>query len=468
MERVKREVLGSSSKTIKMESSFDATCERECSVCLFDLHLSAAVCHCSPEKYACLNHAKQFCACASGSKYFLFRYGINELNILVEALEGKLSAIYRWARLDLGLALSSYVSQENILPVGKEIPRNSTGIMDEISQLKKSAEAQSRLKDRKPSLIFPSSSHKLEMVNRNSQFRKEQSIVLGLLAPKLRNPVCQLSQEDTSYAVTPAAEDSRLKKPSALKHENVILLSDDEGDEPEKLVSKEEQETSSEKHLGLSERLAGSDDKASLCNYNKDSFLTTPNTDAAVIGEKDVSSLVDVERNNGSSHSMQMKDGDNGSCGPLLGSNPSNVSYLVASTSVELGRKAQDSSTTKETSEHDMENSGIYPQNNPQREKMGINATSNLVDNISEKMGINTTSNFVDNVRTITGSPSGTSNNLDRYYRQKGPRIAKVVRRINCNVEPLDFGVVLSGKSWCNSQTIFPKGMLNAFCPLRL
>jgi hypothetical protein len=90
-----------------------------------------------------------------------------------------------------------------------------------------------------------------------------------------------------------------------------------------------------------------------------------------------------------------------------------------------------------------------------------------LVDNISEKMGMNATSNSVDNVRPITGSPSCTSNNLDRYFRQKGPRIAKVVRRINCNVEPLDFGVVLSGKSWCNSQTIFPKGMLHAFCPLR-
>lgn len=468
MERVRREFLCSSSKTIKMESNFDATCERECSVCLFDLHLSAAVCRCSPDKYACLNHAKQFCECAWGNKYFLFRYGIDELNILVEALEGKLSAIYRWARLDLGLALSSYVSRENMLPVGKDL-KNSTGIMDEISQLKKSAEVESRLKDRKVSLKFPSSSHKIETVNRNSQFKKEQFVVLGLLAPKLKNPVCQLSQEDTSYAATSAAGESRVKKPSVLKHDNVILLSDDECDEPKKLVSKKEQETSSEKHLGLSERLAGSDDKPSLCNSNKDSILATPNTDAAVIGEKDVSSLIDAERNNCSSHSMHMKDGDNGSFGPLLGSNPSNMSYLVGSTSVEVGGQSQDSSTTRETSEHDMVNSGSYPQN-PQpsgggspnnkdtHEKMEINATSNSVDNISEKVGINATSNLVDNVRTITGNPSCTSNNLDRYFRQKGPRIAKVVRRINCNVEPLEFGFVLSGKSWCNSQAIFPKG----------
>jgi hypothetical protein len=48
----------------------------------------------------------------------------HELNILVEALEGKLSAVYRWARLDLGLALSSYVSQENMLPGGNETPED--------------------------------------------------------------------------------------------------------------------------------------------------------------------------------------------------------------------------------------------------------------------------------------------------------------------------------------------------------
>lgn len=80
--------------------------------------------------------------------------------------------------------------------------------------------------------------------------------------------------------------------------------------------------------------------------------------------------------------------------------------------------------------------------------------------NDEDKMGANATLNPVDNARIMAGSPSCSQNNLDRYFRQKGPRIAKVVRRINCNVEPLEFGVVLSGKLWCNSQAIFPKGML--------
>jgi hypothetical protein len=456
---VTRECLSSSSQTIKMESNFDATCERECSVCLFDLHLSAAGCHCSPDKYACLNHAKQFCTCAWGSKYFLFRYDAHELNILVEALEGKLSAVYRWARLDLGLALSSYVSQEKMLPVGKEAVKNSTGTDDEISLLKKKmSEAESVLKGRKASSIFHSS-HEIEMANHNSRLKKEESIILP---SNLRNPVCQLSLEDTSYAVTLlAAEELGVKKPSVLKHDNVILLSDDEGDETEKSVSEKERETSSEKHLEISGRLAGSDYKASLCNYNNERILTAPVTDAAVMGEKKDASSAYGERNNCSPHSMQMKDGDKGSSEPLLGSNPPNLSCHVDSTILELGRKAQDS-TTRETSEHDMANSGSYPQN-PQASCGG----SPKNENKHEKMGINATSNLVDNIRPVTGNPSCTSNNLDRYFRQKGPRIAKVVRRINCNVEPLEFGVVLSGKSWCNSQAIFPKGMLHAFSVLR-
>ncbi|KDO44524.1 hypothetical protein CISIN_1g0443882mg, partial [Citrus sinensis] len=114
MERARREFLSSSSQTMKMESNFDATSERECSVCLFDLHLSAVGCHCSSDRYACLIHAKNFCSCAWGSKFFLYRYDTSELNILVEALEGKLSAVYRWARLDLGLALSSFISRDNM------------------------------------------------------------------------------------------------------------------------------------------------------------------------------------------------------------------------------------------------------------------------------------------------------------------------------------------------------------------
>ncbi|KAI3449785.1 hypothetical protein Pfo_006450 [Paulownia fortunei] len=77
---------------------FDVATKRECSICLYDLYLSAVGCSCSPNIYACLRHAKQLCSCPWGSKRFFFRYGITELNLLVEALEGNLKAIHSWAK----------------------------------------------------------------------------------------------------------------------------------------------------------------------------------------------------------------------------------------------------------------------------------------------------------------------------------------------------------------------------------
>nr|XP_043618518.1 putative lysine-specific demethylase JMJ16 [Erigeron canadensis] len=113
LERVRRDFLCRTTQVLKMEATFDAINERECNVCYFDLHLSAAGCrNCSPEKYSCLNHAKQLCSCSSSSKYFLFRYDMVDLGMLVEALEGKLSAIYKWAKNDLGLSLTNHVDRD--------------------------------------------------------------------------------------------------------------------------------------------------------------------------------------------------------------------------------------------------------------------------------------------------------------------------------------------------------------------
>lgn len=99
-----------------MDKNFDDTSKRECNICLYDLHLSAAFCPCSPDIYSCLNHVKQLCSCAWTEKIFLFRYEISELNVLLEAVEGKLSAVYRWAKDDLKMYLHSYSSRDGLRP----------------------------------------------------------------------------------------------------------------------------------------------------------------------------------------------------------------------------------------------------------------------------------------------------------------------------------------------------------------
>ncbi|KAI3799564.1 hypothetical protein L1987_34863 [Smallanthus sonchifolius] len=287
IERVRRDFLCNTSQALKMEANFDATSERECSVCYFDLHLSAAGCHhCSPDKYSCLNHAKQFCSCALGAKFFLLRYDIKDLAILVEALEGKLSAIYRWAKLDLGLSLSTYASKDS-------------------KQTESSTKEQKRQETRQDLLKLKDSS---------------------------------MSHESL--------------------HKDVILLSDDEGDDSSKPLN---QATKSEYQV-----------------------------------KKDVPE----------SHSE----------------NPSS--------------KSQDLLITKGSSNLSGENAGgMLQQMSESNDKTVI-------------IGLYANSRPGNNAQT----------NPDRHSRQKGPRIAKVVRRINCNVEPLEFGVVQSGKLWCDSRAIYPKG----------
>lgn len=99
-----REYLSSESQARKMDQSFDGS-KLECSVCCYDLYMSAVSCNCSRTKYSCLVHAKHFCSCPWSKRTFFFRFQLSELNILAEAVEGKLSAARTWINENLGLAL---------------------------------------------------------------------------------------------------------------------------------------------------------------------------------------------------------------------------------------------------------------------------------------------------------------------------------------------------------------------------
>nr|KJB82295.1 hypothetical protein B456_013G187600 [Gossypium raimondii] len=389
MERLAREFLCSSSQAVKMDRNFDATSERECCICFFDLHLSAAGCRCSPDRYACLNHAKHLCSCARDAKFFLFRYDINELNILVEALEGKLSAIYRWARLDLGMALSSYASKDNIMEgIPKEV--QSKPSVDSFKDL----QGEEMLKE-KPLILTlisnPMLSHQRDEVSEaalpsndpNSKLKKEDVILFG---------------SDLSMHGGQTAMESKVKKPVAPVGDNINLLS---YDEPKKPVLERPTE-----HF-----VAKQSEASTRCTENLSPYTCNnePITDA---------SSPDLQRNGCSFQYLQGKEEHTGNGITLLGSND------------------------LESNHQELLLLGSEKANKEKHENVGAIASLSSVDN----------------ARSNVGAPTCSQNNLDRNFRQKGPRIAKVVRRINCNVEPLKFGVALSGKLWCNSQAIFPKG----------
>lgn len=107
MEKERRETLTIGIETKKMDRDFDSSDERECVFCFYDLHLSAAGCLCSSDRFTCLSHGKLLCSCDLNKRFYLFRYDIIELDTLLKALEGNLNAIQKWGSEKLGLLLPS-------------------------------------------------------------------------------------------------------------------------------------------------------------------------------------------------------------------------------------------------------------------------------------------------------------------------------------------------------------------------
>lgn len=103
MEEERLDCLPTHLKLLKMNSDFDLYKERECFSCFYDLHLSAVGCECSPDRYSCLKHANLFCSCRMEKRFVLLRYTINDLNKLIEALEGDPTAIELWANKIFGM-----------------------------------------------------------------------------------------------------------------------------------------------------------------------------------------------------------------------------------------------------------------------------------------------------------------------------------------------------------------------------
>lgn len=106
-----------------MEKDLDLTSERECFSCFYDLHMSAACCKCSPDRFACLKHASILCSCEKDDRFFLVRYTMEELSTLIEALEEELGALEAWASIDKGLVCIN--CEDNISGISR--PKQNEG-----------------------------------------------------------------------------------------------------------------------------------------------------------------------------------------------------------------------------------------------------------------------------------------------------------------------------------------------------
>ncbi|CAA2934426.1 lysine-specific demethylase JMJ18-like [Olea europaea subsp. europaea] len=109
----------------KMEKDFDLKVERECFSCFYDLHLSAAFCSCSSDQFACLKHANIICSCEPHDRTVLLRYTMEELSMLVKALEESMDVIELWVSKENGLVPLTSNNFENVIP---SQPRERDGI----------------------------------------------------------------------------------------------------------------------------------------------------------------------------------------------------------------------------------------------------------------------------------------------------------------------------------------------------
>ena len=403
MEHSRRESV-CSSRTRKMDANFDVDKERECIICHYDLHLSAVGCSCSPEIFSCLDHGKDLCKCSWDTKFFLFRYETRELNILLDAVGGKLSAVHKWALSDLGLSLSSCIRKN---PDNKKHPVSPP---HEVSSTKDSKTADSSI-----------------------------SSTRSITDQSVSKPTSNRCPEEVREV-----EDHSNSNHVA---SNIIQLSDDEGDE-EHEVSRDKikvEQTNQTDNFG--QLMDHNTNKVTPSYCKKDESLETPETDACAMDDTNI--IVSSSINEEKIEITRLP----GFCS-LSTNQP--ISTAISQKTVSSENCAMDQiqeildSTKGGESENSAAGSFLHP--------------SRLHDNISPGSGKNCISldSYVRmHVRgessVLTGQtfPQICTDRLNRH----GPRIAKVVRRINNVVELLELGVVHPGQSWSCERAIFPKGI---------
>jgi len=220
-----------------MDEKFYATCRRECSICLCDLHLSAVGCLCSNDKFACLDHAKHFCSCTWSNKIVFYRYEISDLNVLRQALDGKLSAVFKWAKEYLGLTLNSAASKrskprpENVsgstgpsqaLHMKKSIPQTAANESKEkrrqLQEILKSS------KKKQNELVSSSSQKKQNDVVPNPSKKKQKELVPNPSKKKRKEVVPNPSKKKRKEVVSQVPQTSKKGNPKASNVPSVTNL----------------------------------------------------------------------------------------------------------------------------------------------------------------------------------------------------------------------------------------------------
>ncbi|KAG2536839.1 lysine-specific demethylase JMJ703-like isoform X2 [Panicum virgatum] len=443
MELAQRKDICSTSQCRKIDAEYDSA-DRECAFCYYDLHLSACGCPCSPEKYTCLVHAKQLCSCDWSKRLFLFRYDVNELNILADALGGKLSAIHRWGVSHLGLSLSSCVKREKeqdlkTLRRATDGPRRS--YMTHASTVSLSSSLVCNEQKSCGNKMLNSACSEMSTADPSADQLK-----LGNVSPQkepwVKNDLaCTLNTgaSQLQYNGGPGGDKNTapsLSVRAGQSSSNVGTRSLSTSGEynknaysslPVMVDHRSNMKPSSESSIN-SHGLMTSNTNASPCYSYKDKIHITPETNASVMTEKDSNQI----RAASSQHFVRTI------------SRAQTVSQ-EASVSVFASKPLPGPSLVKNTYGGFSSSSAHLGHPNFCNQQPNDGCLQRKSESLSG--------------REIRGnSPLFVQPGLENGSPQKGLRIANVVHRFKSSVELLEIGVVLSGRLWSSSQAIFPKG----------
>ncbi|GJN29055.1 hypothetical protein PR202_gb17246 [Eleusine coracana subsp. coracana] len=483
-ELTQRQNICSPSQCRKMDAEFDSA-DRECALCYYDLHLSASGCPCSPEKYACLVHAKQLCSCDWDKRFFLFRYDVNELNILADALGGKLSAIHRWGVSDLGLSLSSCVKREKVQD-SKTVCRTTDGprrsYMSQASAVSLVPSAVCTEQKNNGNKVLDTASPGTNTLPQNSETNntcpsigqiksgnvsplKEQVVKSELFCPPNNGTNQQQYNEGIGCykGLTPSSAVPSGKSFSSSPVTRPLITS---------------AESMRSAH-GLAEFR---DSRESSSRTGESSSSLPEHHNRSPIRVSDETKMKPGLQSSNNSHRLVASE-----CNSTLSHSYKDQVAITLESNASVTNKS-DSSQSRMGSQQ-LVNTVSRAQGGPHEVLSGVSASKPLVDpsivknsfgafgSGSGRLGHPTFINQQLNdrwnqrksesrpgveVRVMGHSTTIAQPALENQNRngvaQRGPRIANVVHRYKCSVEPLEIGTVLSGSLWSSSQAIFPKG----------
>ncbi|OEL13556.1 Lysine-specific demethylase JMJ703 [Dichanthelium oligosanthes] len=476
-ELAQRKNICTPSQSRKMDAEFDST-DRECALCYYDLHLSASGCPCSPEKYACLLHAKQLCSCDWDKRFFLFRYDVNELNILADALGGKLSAIHRWGVSDLGLSLSSCVKREKVQD-SKTVRRLTDG------------PRRSYMSQASTVSLMPSSEQK----NNENKILDVASPGMNLLkVSREMNSACPSVEQIKPGNISPLKElcvQNELSCPTnddASRQQYNGMTGGHKGSAPSFTVPSGQSfplNAVTKPLIASGESMRNAHGLAVL----KESRETSSRTGdcAASLGEHHNRSVSMIDNVANMKPGLESSNNSHRSMASDFNATPCH-SYkdqvlITSETSTSM------MPSQAHTANQQFVNTASRTQSASQEALCSVSASKPLIDpsvmkNLYGVFGSGSAHlghpAFVNQqlnerwhqrksdslsggeVRARGHSAMVVQPALENHSRNgvahKGPRIANVVHRFKCSVELIEIGTVLSGRLWSSSQSIFPKG----------